>query len=271
MLEKNRRPSRKTTTAKSSITLLRRKYVNSSTYDISYRINDKQIDGECKNCGEKLYIYTLETFTANKEVDHVNRHVFESLAIDVSVLRTEIYEVLNSNSNIEIKSLLNEIINKDKIKDILVAKFSFHRDYVKEDENWPSNNNVLSSQNIIRNEKEKSTATSDLVQINKLKSENNLLRSQLQGKDSRISFLTQFISNISGNKGVNSEQIDFHSNTPNELRQKNHGQGEMNCESHWNVINKKSSLYHNSTRNLKDNLKDNSPQLKNRFDRLESA
>ena len=45
----------------------------------------------------------------------------------------------------------------------------------------------------------------------------------------------------------------------------------MNCDSHWNVTNKKSSLNHNSTRNLKDNnLKDNSPQLKNRFDRLES-
>ena len=93
------------------------KCVSSSTYNdnISYRINDKQIDGECKNCGEKLYIYTLETFPAKKEVDYADRHVFESLAKDVSVLRTKIYEVLNSNSNIEIKSLLNEIINEDKI------------------------------------------------------------------------------------------------------------------------------------------------------------
>ena len=94
----------------------------------------------------KNFFYTLETFPAKKEVDYVDRHVFERLAKDVSVLRTEIYEVLNSNSNIEIKSLLNEIINKDKIIDILVAKFSFHRDYVKEDGNWPSTNNVLSSQ-----------------------------------------------------------------------------------------------------------------------------
>ena len=40
------------------------KYVSNSTYNdnISYRINDKQIDGECTICGENLYIYTPETF-----------------------------------------------------------------------------------------------------------------------------------------------------------------------------------------------------------------
>ena len=187
--------------------------MSNSTYNdnISYRINDKQIDGECTICGENLYIYTPETFPAKKEIDYVDRHVFESLAKDVSILRTE----------------MNEITNKDKIIDILVDKLSFHRDYTKESEDRPSNNNVLSSRNINCNETESSTE----VTINNLKSE-NILRTQLQGKDSRISFLTQFISNINGNKGVNSDQIDLHSNTLNKSCLKNH-HGETNYDSHW--------------------------------------
>ena len=82
-------------------------YVSSHTYNdnVSYRINDKQIDGECSKCGEKLCNFTPETFPAKKGVDYVDHHVFESLAKEVSILRTEIYEVSNNNKQTEFETL----------------------------------------------------------------------------------------------------------------------------------------------------------------------
>ena len=97
--------------------------------------------------------------------------------------------------------------------------------------------------------------------MDKLKSANNFFESQLQEKDSRINFLTQFISNINNynKKGANSEQqIDLHSNTFDVVHHKNHEQSETNCDNHWNVTNKKGSFNHNTF------------QLKNRFASLES-
>ena len=152
------------------------KYVSSHTYNdnVSCRINDKQIDGECSKCGEKLCNFTPETFPGKKEVDYVDRHVFESLAKEVNILRTDIYEVSNK-FNTNIKSLLSEISNKDKIINILITRLSYYVNYIKENENQPSNNSVSSSHNDINIAKGSSTTTSEL---DKLKSANNFFESQ---------------------------------------------------------------------------------------------
>ena len=65
----------------------RSQYICTSTYkyNISYRINDKEINFECVNCGENLTPYT--EILSNRSTEYVDRETFESLA-------REIYEII---------------------------------------------------------------------------------------------------------------------------------------------------------------------------------
>ena len=127
------------------------KYVSTHSYnkDISYCVNESELMDECSVCGDKLCPYISENFPAKTTVEFVERHVFESLALEVKSLRAEfLMELENINSEYnanneenlsnqlkearenltdfdeKVKNLSTEIINKDKIIDILIAKLS---------------------------------------------------------------------------------------------------------------------------------------------------
>ena len=73
-------------------------YICTSSYknNISYRINEKDIEFECIVCGEKLSPYT-ENFL-KRTVEYVDRETFESLANEIYDLKTDILQIKNKSS-----------------------------------------------------------------------------------------------------------------------------------------------------------------------------
>ena len=71
------------------------KYVSTANYNnkLSYRVNDKDIEGACNICGEKLLPYKTEDFPANKIVEYITRDTFESLAYEIYDLKSKVHDV----------------------------------------------------------------------------------------------------------------------------------------------------------------------------------
>lgn len=108
-------------------------YLCTSTYknNVSYRINDKEIDFQCINCGEKLTPYT-ENYPSNRSVEYVDRETFESLAREIYMIKSELLQIKNKsnpswanedddytgdlikNLKEEISSLSNQVTDKDR-------------------------------------------------------------------------------------------------------------------------------------------------------------
>ena len=81
------------------------KCISTHTYNanISYRINEKDIVGECNQCGEKLELDVPEKYPAQETVQLVDRNTFESLAEEVQKMNLE----LNPHFSLPTKVYLN--------------------------------------------------------------------------------------------------------------------------------------------------------------------
>ena len=130
------------------------KYVSTANYNtkLSYRVNDKDIEGACNICGEKLLPYKTEDFPANKIVESITRDTFESLAYEIYDLKSKVHGLtLNINerrsqggddkhSNLihKLKEENSILLKRIKCKD---EQISFFMSEISKNKNFHSNLN----------------------------------------------------------------------------------------------------------------------------------